>query len=58
MHVDIRFGNKEHFGELQKKGYSRVVTPQNQFCFFPILYKLLIIWMLLRPCSERVLNSN
>lgn len=58
MHVDIRFGNKEHFGELQKKVYSRVVTPQNQFCFFPILYKLLIIWMLLRPCSERVLNSN
>lgn len=46
MHVDIRFGNKEHFGELQKKVYSRVVTPQNQFCFFPILYKLLIIWML------------
>ena len=41
MHVDIRFGNKEHFGELQKKVYSRVVTPQNQFCFFPILYKLL-----------------
>ena len=41
MHVDIRFGNKEDFGELQKIFYSRMMAAQKQLHFVPILYKLL-----------------
>ena len=35
MHVNIRFGNKQHFGEHQKIFYSTVTAPENQLCFLP-----------------------
>ena len=41
MHVNIRFGNKQHFGEHQKLFYSTVTAPENQLCFLPKLHKFL-----------------
>ena len=35
MHLNIRFGNKQHFGEHQKIFYSTVTAPENQLCFLP-----------------------